>query len=50
MDRNKFFMSIQNAVADIPLLVIGSGSSVAYGLPSIKELEDYLLAQPNSVS
>lgn len=48
MDRNNILKSIQKAVSDIPLLMIGSGSSAAYGLPSMKELGDHLLTQLNT--
>lgn len=48
MDRNNIFKSIQNAVSDIPLLMIGSGSSAAHGLPGMKELGDHLLTRLNA--
>lgn len=48
MDRNNIFKCIQNAVSDIPLLMIGSGSSAAHHLPGMKELGDHLLAQLNT--
>lgn len=48
MNRNNIFKSIQNAVSDIPLLMIGSGSSAAHGLPGMKELGDHLLTRLNT--
>lgn len=34
---------IQNCIANVPTIVIGSGASMAYGMPGMPQLADYLL-------
>lgn len=45
MELNEIFKRIQKAVEEIPLILIGSGSSAAYGLPTMGTLGDHLLTK-----
>ena len=42
MTKDEIFKFIQNAVSAPPLILVGSGGSAPHGLPSMKELGDYL--------
>lgn len=44
MTRDEIFKFIQNAVSAPPLILVGSGGSAPHGLPSMKELGDYLIS------
>lgn len=48
MERDDIFRSVQAAVEDTPLLMIGSGSSAPYGLPGMQELGAHLLKKLDS--
>lgn len=43
MDKNEIFKSIQKYIESPPLILVGSGSSAPYGLPSMQVLGKYLL-------
>lgn len=45
MELNDIFKCIQKAVEGIPLILIGSGSSAPYGLPTMGELGNHLLTE-----
>lgn len=45
MELNEIFKHIQKAVAGTPLILIGSGSSATYGLPTMGTLGKHLLAK-----
>ncbi len=42
MDKEAFFKRVQQYVAEIPLIVLGSGASVAFGVPTMGQLADKL--------
>lgn len=43
MDANEIFKCVQKAVEGVPLMLIGSGASAPYGLPTMGELGRHLL-------
>lgn len=43
MEPEEIFRLVQRSVADVPLLLIGSGSSAPFGLPSMDELGHHLI-------
>lgn len=45
MECGEIFKVIQHAVSDVPLLLIGSGSSAPFGLPGMTELGEYLISK-----
>ena len=47
MERDDIFRTIQSAVEDTPLFIIGSGSSAAHHLPGMGLLGNHLLTQLN---
>lgn len=48
MDKDEIFKFIQKAVSDPPLILVGSGGSAPYGLPSMKDLGDHLIRSLDS--
>lgn len=48
MEREAVFNCVQRLVIDVPLILIGSGSSAPYGLPSMYELGQGLLTALNT--
>lgn len=44
MDENELFKQVQKAVENPPLILVGSGGSAPYGLPSMWELGNHLKA------
>src|SRR5690554_2369246 len=42
MDKEAFFKRVQQYVAEIPLIVLGSGASVPFGVPTMGQLADKL--------
>lgn len=48
MEVNDIFKSVQKAVEEIPLMLIGSGSSAPYGLPTMGQLGNHLLSNLTS--
>ena len=38
MTKDQIFTDIQNVVSNNPVLVIGSGASVSYGIPGMGQL------------
>lgn len=45
METNELFKFVQKAVEGIPLMLIGSGASVPYGLPTMGDLGGHLLSK-----
>ena len=45
MEQDAIFKAVQDALRDIPLLMVGSGCSAPHGLPGMKTLGDCLLTQ-----
>ncbi len=43
MDKEKNFNFVQKAVSTPPLILVGSGGSAPYGLPSMTELGKHLV-------
>lgn len=43
MEVDEIFKQVQKAVEGVPLMLIGSGSSAPYGLPTMKQLGDHLI-------
>lgn len=43
MDKDKIFNFVQKAVSTPPLILVGSGGSAPYGLPSMTELGNHLV-------
>lgn len=43
MERKELFRFVQKSVENVPLLLIGSGSSAPHGLPGMTELGAHLL-------
>jgi len=41
-DLNKIAIQAQKYIEDVPVIVLGSGASVAFGLPTMWELSEYL--------
>ena len=42
MTKDQIFTDIQNIVSNNPVVVIGSGASVSYGIPGMETLADEL--------
>lgn len=45
MSQEEIFRKIQNAVADVPLMLVGSGSSAAHKLPGMQPLGSHILEE-----
>ena len=43
MDLKNIFIKVQNIINDVPLLLVGTGASIPYGIPGMKGLSEYLL-------
>jgi hypothetical protein len=43
MNKDKIFKLIQEYLLDTPLLLVGTGGTIPYGLPSMKELAEFLI-------
>ncbi len=43
LDKNEVYSNIQKIVGDRPLLLVGSGASVDYGIPGMDVLAEYLV-------
>ena len=48
MERNEIYQHIQKNLQDVPLMVIGTGGTIPYGIPGMNELADYILNTLNS--
>lgn len=44
MEINEFFRIAQQYVRDVPLMLIGTGGTIPYGIPGMKELSEHLIA------
>lgn len=42
MEQGDIFKSVQDLMRDVPLFLIGTGGSIPYGLPGMKELSEHL--------
>ena len=47
MDKDDIFKFIQKAVSNPPLILVGSGGSAPYGLPSMMDLGNHLINSLN---
>lgn len=45
METEEIFIKIQKAVRDVPLILIGTGGTIPYGIPGMKELADFLIKE-----
>ncbi len=45
MEKEKLYEMIQNYLKDPPIVVWGSGATIAYGLPSMKELNSKIISE-----
>jgi hypothetical protein len=45
LDQGDVFKIIQKYTQDVPLIVIGTGGTIPYGIPGMSQLADYLIAQ-----
>lgn len=43
MNEDKIFERVQKALSDVPLLLIGTGGTMPYGIPGMWELAEYLI-------
>lgn len=47
MDKNKIFSLVQEYIEGVPLILIGTGGTIPYGLPGMNQLASYLLDNLN---
>ena len=50
MEKDKVFRLIQEYTESVPLILIGTGGTIPYGLPGMSQLADYLLKKLNAKS
>ena len=43
MDKNKIFSKVQEYIESVPLILIGTGGTIPYGLPGMSQLANHLL-------
>jgi len=43
MEQNEIFKVAQQYLRDVPLMLIGTGGTIPYGIPGMKELAEYLI-------
>ncbi|OQX90855.1 MAG: hypothetical protein B6D58_09320 [candidate division Zixibacteria bacterium 4484_95] len=48
MDIDQFAKRIQKYLEKVPLIILGSGATIPYGLPSMQDLSDFILSNINS--
>lgn len=48
MDMEQLAKKIQKYLEKIPLIILGSGATIPYGLPSMQDLSDFILSNINS--
>lgn len=48
MEKDKIFRLIQEYTESVPLILIGTGGTIPYGLPGMSQLADYLLKKLNA--
>jgi len=48
MDLDQLAKKIQKYLDKIPLIILGSGATIPYGLPSMKDLSDFIILNINS--
>ncbi len=47
MDKENFFKIVQQYTKDVPLLLVGTGGTIPYGIPGMKELSEHLVTSLN---
>lgn len=45
MDKDKIFERIQKQLRDVPLLLVGTGGTIPYGIPGMRKLAEELIGK-----